>query len=214
MFPRGVLILLCLGVYLANAKSVRNVNPEVSVTSNVADRIAGGHTAQRNQFPYQAALRYQSDLSHFCGAVIIGVSWVVTVQHCVVYHSPESFEVGVGAHALRFDAILYEVSRLVMHPNYDHQILTNDIALVQTTIPITMLSGRVAPIAFSAQYIGAYVPVRSSSWGYTSVSILLQSYYIIVTLLIFILFCMLSVEWHETRVFAILGSDYSNQYRL
>lgn len=151
-------------VFLADAKNFGNWNPDFQSTSDVADRIVGGNTAQRNQFPYQAALRYASDLSHFCGGAIIGVSWVVTVQHCVIDHSPESFEVAVGAHALRFDAILYEVSRLVMHSN-------SDIALVQTRIPIVMLFGRVASIAFSAQHIGANVAVRSSGWGYTSVSI-------------------------------------------
>lgn len=174
MLHRGVVFVLLLGVFLCDSKSFGNGNPEVSSISDLNGRIVGGNTAERNQFPYQASLRYQSDFGHFCGGAIIGVNWVLTAQHCVVYYynSPDFILVAVGAHAIINDAILYQVSRVVLHANYNSPLLINDIAMVQTRMPIVMMPGRVAPIAFSAQHIGANVAVRSSGWGSTVVSIL------------------------------------------
>lgn len=174
MLNRGVVFLLLLGVFVCDSKSLGSGNPEVSTTSDEAGRIVGGNTAERNQFPYQASFRYQSDFEHFCGGAIIGINWVLTAQHCMVYYtnSPELILVAVGAHAIINDAILYQVSRVVLHANYDNYLIINDIALVQTRMPIVMMPGRVAPIAISAQQVGANVAVRSSGWGSTLVCIL------------------------------------------
>lgn len=174
MLNRGVVFLLLLGFLACDAKSFGNGSPDVPTTSALDGRIVGGNTAERNQFPYQASLRYQSDFEHFCGGAIIGIHWVLTAQHCMVYYynNPEVFLVAVGAHAIINDAILYQVSRVFMHPNYNSDLLINDIALVQTRMPIVMMPGRVATIAFSAQHIGANVAVRSSGWGSTYVRIL------------------------------------------
>ena len=45
-----------------------------------ANRITGGSTASRGQFPWQVALTI--DAAYFCGGSLISNRWVLTAAHC------------------------------------------------------------------------------------------------------------------------------------
>jgi len=45
-----------------------------------ANRITGGSTAARGQFPWQVALII--DNAYFCGGSLISSLWVLTAAHC------------------------------------------------------------------------------------------------------------------------------------
>jgi secreted trypsin-like serine protease len=45
-----------------------------------ANRITGGYTAARGQFPWQVALLI--DNAWFCGGSLISNLWVLTAAHC------------------------------------------------------------------------------------------------------------------------------------
>jgi secreted trypsin-like serine protease len=45
-----------------------------------ANRITGGNTAARGQFPWQIALII--DYAWFCGGSLISAQWVLTAAHC------------------------------------------------------------------------------------------------------------------------------------
>jgi len=45
-----------------------------------ANRITGGSTAARGQFPWQVALII--DNAWFCGGSVISSNWVLTAGHC------------------------------------------------------------------------------------------------------------------------------------
>jgi secreted trypsin-like serine protease len=45
------------------------------------ERVIGGITAYRGQFPWQVALRVEN-YSYFCGGSLISSKWVLTAAHC------------------------------------------------------------------------------------------------------------------------------------
>ena len=47
------------------------------------DRIVGGETAKRNEFPWQAAIVKRGTRKPFCGASLINSQYVLTAAHCM-----------------------------------------------------------------------------------------------------------------------------------
>ena len=94
-------------------------------------RIVGGNTVKEHQWPWQVALVI-NDVG-FCGGSLISNEWVMTAAHCFDGQGPKVL-VAAGAHNVgvaeehRVEITSYE--RMV-HPNYDPNILSNDIALVK-----------------------------------------------------------------------------------
>ena len=49
-------------------------------------RIINGERAQEGEFPWMASLHYEDKSkpeTYFCGGVLIGDLWVLTVKHCI-----------------------------------------------------------------------------------------------------------------------------------
>uniref|UniRef100_A0A336JXE7 CSON003704 protein n=1 Tax=Culicoides sonorensis TaxID=179676 RepID=A0A336JXE7_CULSO len=62
--------------------------------------------------------------------------------------------------------IIHAVSRLTPHPNYNSNLLTNDIGLVQTSTTISFTT-TVQPIALGSTSVGGGVTAVASGWGNT-----------------------------------------------
>lgn len=140
-------------------------------TQSFADwsgRIVGGSTAQPGQFPYQASLRTVGNF-HFCGASIISNRWVVSAAHCTTNDTPATVRVVVGAHNRVVGGTTMLVSRVVNHPQWNNNLLLNDISMVQTQQTI-LFTASVGAISIGTQAeIGGGVPATASGWGQTSV---------------------------------------------
>jgi len=78
------MFLLQAGVDFKNLKPrdiVMPVNPRYRVPlKEQNNRITGGSSAARGQFPWQVALI--NDGSWFCGGSLISSQWVLTAAHC------------------------------------------------------------------------------------------------------------------------------------
>lgn len=85
-----------------------------------AGRIIGGHTAGVGQFPYQVSLRRADTNRHFCGAVIIRPTWLVTAAHCVEPGQHQNVRAWVGAHDLNETGTALGVIEIINHPEYVH----------------------------------------------------------------------------------------------
>ena len=63
--------------------------------------IVGGDDANISDYPYQAALGYQSSqnsfFSAYCGASIINEYWALTAAHCVQGENANTTSIRVGA---------------------------------------------------------------------------------------------------------------------
>jgi len=94
-------------------------------------KIVGGEDAEEGQFPYILSLHYFG--SHICGASIIGESLAVTAAHCVEGDAPSAIAVVAGKHHRTQtgpNEQRRQVTRIVVHEDYDSWSFANDIALL------------------------------------------------------------------------------------
>ncbi|KAG8228668.1 hypothetical protein J437_LFUL008905 [Ladona fulva] len=101
-------------------------------------RIVGGIEAGVNEFPMMAALANPVTRRPICGATIISRRYAVTAAHCLSLGNPDRVRLGllVGEHDISTDeettsAKLYNITQIIIHPNYKNVREGNDIALVK-----------------------------------------------------------------------------------
>merc|ERR1712110_400199 len=101
------------------------------------DRIVGGFEAQENQWPWQVALFI--DNAWFCGGSIISENYVMTAAHCA--DGASYFDIMAGAHNVRASSEPHRVEIASYngwtHPQWNHNTLANDIALIELPSPIS-----------------------------------------------------------------------------
>ncbi|KAI1297158.1 Serine proteinase stubble [Halotydeus destructor] len=145
------------------------------VVDRLVGRVVGGQDAFYGQVPWQALVKESQlfGLLQFrkCGAVLISDRWALTAAHCSAGWLG-SLVVILGEHDLNKFAEQEkveerQVKRIVIHPDFDKTLFSNDIALVELTNPVRFNSN-LQPIClpsrgedFSGQV--GYV----SGWGYT-----------------------------------------------
>ncbi|XP_038658270.1 LOW QUALITY PROTEIN: coagulation factor VII-like [Scyliorhinus canicula] len=102
-------------------------------------RIVGGSDALKGEYPWQVLLNYKQEMD--CGAVLLSPQWVVTAAHCVYGKNMEDFEIVAGEHQLKQEEFTEQrrnVSRMILHENYNTRTIDNDIALLKFDAPIVL----------------------------------------------------------------------------
>lgn len=144
---------------------------------NDNNRIVGGLTASRGQYPYQASVRESPRYDHGFGAVIISNRFLLTSAKSINKAAfPKYYRVLVGAlNTSTVDGVTYNVEELILHEDFYFNVTTttvqvrNDIALIKTTDPIAF-NKFVARIALQHKSIDGGVQAFTSGWGFKSVS--------------------------------------------
>lgn len=143
----------------------------VSCDFRLTPRIIGGKEVQIEQFKWQAALLYESEI--FCGATIISPIKILTAAHCVIrITDTEPLQVRVGSNKWKTGGQLVNVSHLVRHPDYNEPtLLNNDVAVIILKEPLTFgpTIGSVA-LADSSLKLPAGKMMDISGFGTTSLS--------------------------------------------
>merc|ERR1712154_11871 len=101
------------------------------------DKIVGGFEAEENQWPWQVALFI--DNAWFCGGSIISENYIMTAAHCA--EGASYFDIMAGAHNVRASSEPHRVEITSYngwtHPQWDHNTLANDIALIELPSPLS-----------------------------------------------------------------------------
>ena len=131
----------------------------------LSPRIIGGAETRPGAYPWMVSL-HAKDGGHFCGASLIGDSWVLTAAHCVEQESANGLEAVVG----EYDQSVPDqgeqtraIKRIVVHPKRG-QGEDFDIALLELASPVDNPS--VTPIdrALSSS-LAAGTPLTVMGWG-------------------------------------------------
>lgn len=104
--------------------------------------------------PFACGLMDLNTKTVFCDATIISPNFVLTVAHCLSNRTNTEIGIIVGttdyAHPTESKyAATYQVSGVVIHPDYDALSMLNDIAIVKT-----------GPIEFNPAVAPACLPIR------------------------------------------------------
>lgn len=87
-----------------------------------SNKIVGGEpVTNSSEVPYMASL------DGVCGASIIANKWLLTAAHCAGYFTSAK----IGVLKLKETGSSHKVKRVITHPSYDADSMTNDFALVE-----------------------------------------------------------------------------------
>lgn len=188
MFHMNAVLLGVIGVLAIGAYSA-TIGDEPKPFFAGDDYIIGGLIADRGQFSHHASLRVrQSDnqFRHVCSGAIITDRVIVSVAQCfpteLLSSVLENFQLVFGSITRSGKSgTVYTVQKVIIHPEYNHTSLLNDIALVQTVDDI-QLSGYVFPIVVSTRFVTDNRGAVVSGWGRNNVSLIfspIQNYFLI-----------------------------------
>ncbi|XP_064808310.1 transmembrane protease serine 9 [Oncorhynchus masou masou] len=118
-----------------------------------SQRIVGGLTARRGEWPWIGSLQYQR--LHRCGATLIHSKWLLTAAHCFKGNSnPVAWSVSLGS-VLRsgVGALVIPIQRIILHPGFNSTNMDYDVALLEMAVP--------APRSYTIQLVCLPSPVHS-----------------------------------------------------
>lgn len=127
--------------------------------------IIGGSNATAGEWPWQAQLNLNG--SHQCGGSLLSDRWVLTAAHCVSGHDASDFQVNMGVHRRSRPSSNVQsrnVSRLIVHPDYDGSTGDNDVALMELSSAVTFTKF-VKPIALSQSTAPVGGSAYVTGWG-------------------------------------------------
>lgn len=135
----------------------------VGMSAAPASAVVGGSPAPQGAYDFTASLQ-DGDFA-FCGGSVIAADWVLTAAHCV----PDGKAAGLSIVAGTVDnsdgsGERRAVAQVLVHPDYDAQASTSDVALLRLAEPVS-----VAPIALATAADDALeadgAPVTVTGWG-------------------------------------------------
>lgn len=106
-------------------------------------RIVGGQVVIPNSWPWQVALKKGG---FFCGGSLINSQWILTAAHCQT--SVNGLVIHLGDHNVDIDGsgeTRIPASRWISHPQYNDNEITNDVALIKLSQPVTF-SNTISPV--------------------------------------------------------------------
>lgn len=143
--------------------------PIESKLGKVAPKIIGGGPAGQGQNRWITSLQYQGE--HFCGGALVADDWILTAAHCVIDESASDpgLSVWVGGHDQRQagQGVRRDVTRIVLHPQYDDFTTVNDIALLQLSaaVPGDIPRVQLANTQIMSTAAAPNQPATISGWG-------------------------------------------------
>jgi secreted trypsin-like serine protease len=109
---------------------------------NETPKIVGGKPAAPGEYPWQVSLVVSwianPNQGHFCGGTIYNSKWIVTAAHCLVRVRAADVHVVGGTNVLMPGVHRVNVTRIIMHKNYNAGTSDEDIALIEVKSPLAL----------------------------------------------------------------------------
>ncbi|KAH8317311.1 hypothetical protein KR074_008834 [Drosophila pseudoananassae] len=174
-----VSLALLLGAILTSGATIGTETTNAT-TSQMEPKIVGGSSVSISSFPYTVSIRLTATdrksygSGHLCGGVVISQRLVATAAHCTYnsntkkYRTAGEYFLVMGSTYLKTrtsNTLEYYVQQLVIHPSYNHDSLTNDIALmfINGYIPWNSYEVKALPLNSAALVAGTQCYI--SGWG-------------------------------------------------
>jgi len=116
-------------------------------------RIVGGSkVTSAETYPWMARLVQKSSGRMFCGGSLLSEVWVVSAAHCMIIDA-ESMQVVLGDLVISKNdgEITRDVEKYIAHTGYSSLDMTNDIAVIKLSSPVTF-SKTIKPICLPCAY--------------------------------------------------------------
>ncbi|KAJ9593666.1 hypothetical protein L9F63_014791 [Diploptera punctata] len=130
--------------------------------------IVGGVNANIATYPYQVST--ESSISHFCGASIISLSWVLCAAHCLDNRriKPQFIGIRVGSSIRDKGGKIYAVDKIITHAKFSERVMLDyDIGLIKVKQPFEY-GPTVQPISLNTQRLRPGMLVTVTGWGVTT----------------------------------------------
>lgn len=101
---------------------------------NIRTRIANGLEASPNQFPHMASLFDHRCSFHVCGGAIISNNLILSAASCYGYYKDHPYHLSASIGSTKFmkDAVIMNITAMVLHPLYEYGSYKNDLAVLET----------------------------------------------------------------------------------
>lgn len=137
-------------------------------------RIIGGEPTGVGEYPFMVALllepRGGTDFDkQYCGASLIASRWVLTAAHCVDFVESAA-DLSVVAARTNLDSnqgVRRAVKAFYIHPDFDPNLLSPDVALIELKQPITGVTPIRLAGASDDRLEAAGTPLTVIGWGNT-----------------------------------------------
>jgi len=138
-------------------------------------KIIDGKEAKLGAFPWQVSLSYVWDENpvgaHFCGGTLLARDKVLTAAHCVLVPKAAQIRVSAGLVKLGEAEGSREVSKILLHKNFRHPRIGDDIAILELSTPFD-LSENIKSIKLAANDDWMVPPDSSTGLGATQLTVL------------------------------------------
>ena len=146
--------------------------------------VVNGQSTEAGQFPFVVALvdaaRFEREgafQSQFCGGSLTTPTTIVTAAHCVVDEdtgrqgAASSILVAIARDLKSADIRIVQVTAVAVHPGYDPEMVTNDVAVLTLRDAVTDVSF-IMPMrpGDTPDYLAPRAPVSVVGWGNQSLT--------------------------------------------